>query len=38
MMQKETGVQYNRMLFYDDENMNVRRVWATSLHHFLAQL
>lgn len=30
-LQKETGVAYNRMLFYDDEGMNVKRVWAIKI-------
>ena len=25
-VQKETGISYNRMLFYDDEDRNVHRV------------
>ena len=26
LLQKETGIPYNRMLFYDDEDRNIHRV------------
>ena len=31
VFQKETGILYNKMLFYDDEDRNVHRVRVSSI-------